>query len=333
MTRTVVVKAASRLHFGMLSFGQPDVRQYGGIGAMIDAPGVVVKLAPAEQFSAVGLHAERAATFARRAAEKLGHAKPLRCQVTVLAAPPEHAGLGLGTSLGLAVATAVAEWLGRPTRDPVVLSGLVDRGRRSAVGTYGFVQGGLILEAGKLADESLAPLVARVELPSQWRFLLLRPPVPPGLSGSDEQQAFAELPPVPHEVTAQLCQEALLHLVPAARLRRFDEFSQSVYRYGYLAGTCFATAQGGAYANERLTQLVTLLRRWGIAGVGQSSWGPTLFALLPDRSQAEALMAQLRAHQETCDLELTLAAPVGRGAEITVTAEDPTRDVAAKSPR
>ena len=38
--RTVLITAPSRLHFGMLSFGHAEERQFGGVGAMIDAPGL-----------------------------------------------------------------------------------------------------------------------------------------------------------------------------------------------------------------------------------------------------------------------------------------------------
>jgi beta-RFAP synthase len=315
------VTAASRIHFGMFSFGRADSRQFGGVGAWIDAPGVVVRVEEADEFSAIGLHAARAAAFAELTSRALGLSQPPTCAVRVVSAPPEHTGLGLGTSLGLSVAAALAAHVGRPTSDPATLAAYVRRGRRSAVGTYGFALGGLIVEAGKYASQWLAPLVARVEMPSAWRFVLLRPSARAGLAGSDEQRAFNRLPPVPEDVTDRLCREALLHLMPAAREGRFDEFSASLYRYGHLAGTCFAAAQGGPYAGPRLQTLVDWLRGRGIEGVGQTSWGPTLFALLPDQAQAETLVAELRRDDATRDLDLTIAAPQNRPARVAV-AED-----------
>ena len=37
-SQTLQITAASRLHFGLLSFGNPDLRQYGGVGVMVDRP-------------------------------------------------------------------------------------------------------------------------------------------------------------------------------------------------------------------------------------------------------------------------------------------------------
>jgi beta-RFAP synthase len=318
---SVTVTAASRIHFGMFSFGRTDARQFGGVGAMIDAPGVVVRVEEADEFSATGLHAARAAAFAELTSRALDLPEPPECTVHVASAPPEHTGLGLGTSLGLSVAAALAAYVGRPTGDPKALADYVRRGRRSAVGTYGFARGGLIVEAGKYEAQRLAPLVARVEMPSAWRFVLLRPTTRAGLAGNDEQQAFNRLPPVPADVTDRLCREALLHLVPAAREGCFDEFSASLYRYGHLAGTCFAAAQGGPYAGPRLQTLVDWLRGRGIEGVGQTSWGPMLFALLPNQGEAESLVAELRRNDATRDLDLTIAAPQNRPARVAV-AED-----------
>ncbi|MEX0710858.1 MAG: hypothetical protein WD278_00825, partial [Pirellulales bacterium] len=45
----VHVTAPSRLHFGMLAFGQAGARQFAGVGAMIDSPGVRLSIAPGDR--------------------------------------------------------------------------------------------------------------------------------------------------------------------------------------------------------------------------------------------------------------------------------------------
>ena len=303
----------------MFSFGQPGVRQFGGVGAMIDRPGVVVRVSGgAEAFRAAGFNPARVERIVQQVAAASGWEKLPRCTVEVVAAPPEHAGLGLGTTLALAVAAGLTRLQEGQVGDAAELAPLAGRGVRSAVGSYGFQHGGLIIEGGKFAGDALSPLVAQIALPAAWRFVLLRPPTTAGLSGAQEQQAFTALPGVPHDVTERLCAEALLHMAPAARESRFDEFGASLYRYGHLAGMCFAGVQGGPYASSQLQQLVHLLRDRGIEGVGQSSWGPTLFALVPDQSQAEALVADLQQQPETRDCDLQIAAPQNRGATIEV---------------
>ncbi len=293
MIRQVHVTAPSRLHFGMFSFGQPDVRQYGGVGVMVDRPGIELTLRRADKFSATGAMADRVEQFASRVAQAHGWNSLPACEFEVRSVARQHTGLGVGTSLGLSVAAGLRALFELPEGTPEELARESGRGLRSAVGTYGFCQGGLIVEAGKHATECLAPLVRRVALPDAWRFVLIGSDAAEGLAGARETEAFASLPPVPESVTNELCREAMLHLVPAAVEGVFDEFSESLFRFGRLAGSCFAGTQGGAFASPRLAQLVETIRSLGVAGVGQTSWGPTLFTLLPDVHEANVLAKQI----------------------------------------
>jgi beta-RFAP synthase len=315
----ITVRSPSRLHFGLLSFGGPSGgprRQFGGVGAMVERPGVELRITPAESFEAVGLHAGRVREFAALWArfESLGELPP--CRIEVTAAPQQHVGLGVGTQLGLSVAAGLSARAGRPNRSPLELAASVGRGRRSAVGSYGFAHGGLIVERGKLPGEPLAPLDFRAELPPVWRFVLVRPLGDVGLSGSDEQHAFRELPSVPPEVTELLRQELRLRLLPALAERDFHRFSESLYRFGAAAGECFAARQGGPFNGPLLTQLVQRMRTLGVTGVGQSSWGPTLFALLPDEPQAADFAARLQ-REATIPLDVTITTPNNTGAQVS----------------
>lgn len=314
--RSVLVTAPSRLHFGMFSFGQPGERQFGGVGAMIDRPGLHLRIAEAPNFETVGSLAERARDVALQVFDRLDLADPPRCRIELLQAPTEHVGLGAGTQLALSIAAGLNAYLGNAPLEPAALARLAGRGERSAIGTYGFVHGGLLVEAGKRPGELLSPLVALVPLPSAWRFVLVIPRVEQGVHGLDERQAFGELPPVPVETTTELRQLAADLLVPAADSEQFDEFSAALFRYGHAAGLCFARFQHGAFATERLHRLVAKLRQMGIQGVGQSSWGPTVFALTANETTAENLVQSLRGLPEAEGCDLVATAPDNRGARI-----------------
>ena len=110
----VRVRAPSRLHFGLLSFGVPGERQFGGVGVMVDAPGLTISLRPADRLSAAGPLAERALHFARQfAATGSGRqVRPAsrRCHIEIESAPPEHVGLGTGTQLGWPWPRAWPDW-------------------------------------------------------------------------------------------------------------------------------------------------------------------------------------------------------------------------------
>ncbi len=324
-SQVIRVTTPSRLHFGLFSFGYEAAeevnrspRQFGGVGAMIAGPGITVKLKAAERLEVAGPLADRAARFARLATAALGVVGEPACRIEIASAPREHVGLGTGTQLALAVAAAMHAFFGRPPPLPADLARTVGRGQRSAIGTHGFAAGGLLVEAGKRTVGEVSPLVARAELPGEWRFVLLIPRTTAGLSSDDEREAFFRLPPVPREVTKALAAEALLHLLPAAVEADFGEFSRSLYHYGQLAGNCFAAQQHGAYHNPHTAELAAQLRELGVEGVGQSSWGPTLFALLPDEPSAQDAAARLQARTDLSDYECQIVAPNNHGARLDV---------------
>src|SRR5262249_44790652 len=136
-------------------------------------------------------------------------------RLVVEQAAPEHAGLGTGTQLGLAVAGLLAASWGLDL-SAAELARRVGRGLRSALGGYGFEQGGFLVEPGKRSDEGLSPLAARVAFPEAWRLVLALPRQAPGLHGPDEQEAFRRLAesgaPLP---TDALCRLVLLGMLPA----------------------------------------------------------------------------------------------------------------------
>ena len=179
-----------------------------------------------------------------------------------------------------------------------------------------------MVEAGKHVTGELSPLVARVELPADWRFVLLMPKMATGLFGDEERAAFAHVPPVPPVVTAALAEESLLNLLPAAIEADFAEFSRSLYRYGQLAGQCFATQQQGAFLDHRTAELAQLARKLGTEGVGQSSWGPTLFAAVADEAAGHELLERLAARADLSDMDCRIVRPDNAGAQIDVTRGD-----------
>jgi beta-ribofuranosylaminobenzene 5'-phosphate synthase len=312
----VEVDAPSRLHFGMFSFGQPNTRQFGGVGVMIDRPGLRLRIVKADRFSTSGPLRDRVQTTVELLTAAWHLHEPPACHIEVLAAPPEHVGLGTGTQLALAVCGGVNAFVGREPLDAPALAALAGRGGRSAIGTYGFVRGGFLVEGGKSAAETLSPLEHRVELPEAWRFVLICPHGEQGLSGEAERRAFGDLPPVPLPITRELRREVAEELIPAAVAGQFDRFGQSIYRFGCQAGLCFAARQNGPFAGASIARIVAAIRELGVAGVGQSSWGPTVFALLDSEQAAVQFAGDMRKILDARGT-VVIARPNCRGARIT----------------
>lgn len=286
--RSVTVTAPSRLHFGLFAFDAREGPSYGGAGLMIEEPHACVRVDAAERFAVAGPAADRVAAVARRLVESGLLAALPPCRVEVVAAPPQHSGFGVGTQLALSVATAVLRYHGATPPDVASLAALVGRGRRSAIGTHGFAQGGLLVDAGKQTAGEVAPLAARVELPAAWRVILLECERSPSVSGDAEERAFARLPPVDRETSERLRRLAMEEIAPAAAAGEFERFARAVSRFNADSGACFAAVQGGPYASPIAARWVQRFARLG-AHAGQSSWGPTLFAFAEDEPRAAAV--------------------------------------------
>ena len=313
----------------MFSFGAPGTRSFGGVGVMLDRPGVVLRVRRANRLEARGPLSERVLEFARRVIDAW-HMDDVGASFEVASVPPSHAGLGSGTQLALAVAAALRhffkeggverraavlqhpaeeslessapEWV-FDVRDAIDLARVTGRGRRSCVGVYGFTRGGLIVEAGRHVggdsggdDDShreFSPMVARARLPGAWRCVVIAARGSAGLHGDAERAAFGRLPPVPADVTAGLTKIALVDLLPAAVEGKFEEFAAAVRAYGELAGKPFETESATLPHAAATAQLLELLHELGIVGCAQSSWGPTVIACCPSLEMAGALAETL----------------------------------------
>ncbi len=315
----VEVTAPSRLHFGLMSFGHPNQRQFGGVGLMIDQPSVRLEVTACPAFRASGPHSERVESLARSWADFHALEEIPACHLRVDGIPPLHTGLGVGTQLGLSVAAGLTAFHKFTMPSPSELAISVGRGARSAVGTHGFGQGGLIAEGGKLAGERISPLDCRLAVPEAWRFVMICPRTFVGLSGDSERQAFSALPSIPAERTLLLQAEARDHLLPAAVRHDFRQFSESLYRYGRGSGECFAEQQGGPYNGPLLTNIVETIRGLGVQGVGQSSWGPTIYCVLESEATARALGTRLESEYSKDEFRVWLSAPNNKGVHIQVT--------------
>ncbi len=295
----VRVHAPGRLHLGFLDPGGSLGRRFGSLGLVVDGFETVVELrrADADACAAEAGADPRALERARRHLDALrratGDATPL--QLRLVATLPAHAGLGSGTQLALAVGHAFAAVTGRRTTTPEIAR-LTGRGLRSGVGIAGYDLGGLLLDGGPAADGSPAPLLSRVALPAAWRVLLVLDRGCEGLSGEREKQALAALPPLPRAAAADLCHQVLMRVLPGAACGDFDAFAAGLTALQQVLGAHFAPAQGGsAYTSPAVARVLGWIADHAPAAVGQSSWGPTGFAVLPSPAAAEAALAAARA--------------------------------------
>jgi beta-RFAP synthase len=268
-------------------------RRFGGIGAGLPTPSLRLHAARADRLDASGPGAARALEFGRRFLAHHGIASG--ASIAVDRTIPEHAGLGSGTQLALAVARALAELYALPT-DVAQLARAVGRARRSAIGTWLFAGGGFVLEGGRrVGSDGPAPLLARLAIPDAWRCVLAVPSSAPGVSGDAESTAFAELPTPSDEDVQRVSHLVLMALLPALVEGDIAAFGSALTEIQCINGRWFAPAQGGAFAPGESARLVERMREWGVPGVGQSSWGPAVYGIVQSEEAADMLAERVRA--------------------------------------
>jgi beta-RFAP synthase len=218
----------------------------------------------------------------------------------------------------MAVARSIAVAAGRDL-DAVELARLIGRGQRSAVGIHGFAHGGLLVEGGKRSADAIAPLIAGMAFPTAWRILLVIPQELHGDHGPREEAAFRALAGGSADLrrTEALCRLVLLGMLPALAERDLDGFGEALYDFNRRAGEWFRAWQGDLYAHPRITQLVEAIRGTGLArGVGQSSWGPTVFAIVAADVAHELHHWLLR--QRACAAEEMIVTPAANGGAVAI---------------
>ncbi|MCB1718220.1 MAG: GHMP kinase [Candidatus Competibacteraceae bacterium] len=293
---SVRVTAPARLHLGFLDLNGGLGRRFGSLGLALEQPAYRLHLTASSRLTVQGPDAARAERYARTLSKQLGW--PDGVHITIEQAIPAHSGLGSGTQLALAVGMGIARLFALPA-EPARVASMLQRGARSGIGIGTFAQGGFILDGGhREATAEPPPIIARIPFPEAWRVVLIFDRNRQGFSGGDEQRAFTELPLFPEEQAARLCRLVLMQALPSLLEADFSSFGSAVSTIQQAVGDYFAPVQGGRFTSPAVTAVLNELARERV-GLGQSSWGPTGFALCENDTDASRLLARLKARWTT----------------------------------
>lgn len=320
----ITVTAPARLHFGLFSVGDISERKFGGLGLMVEQPQTIVHCTPNDHLEITGAGSEDATKTVRSFFAKLqpeltskfaiSDASEFPCHLHIETIPPRHSGFGSGTQLALATASALSQSIGLPLQTPEDMAATLERGKRSAIGTYGFFRGGFLVDRGKLTDEILAPLDFQSDFPDSWKIVLLRLKNCQGFFGDHEVSAFNQLPPSSEQHRTEMIEMVKREIIPGVLQKNYDQFAEAIYQFGRRSGLMFASVQGGAYQSNSVADLVNQVRSFGVKGVGQSSWGPCVFAITQDDIQTNELTKSLYDCYGN-DLEIIITKAANQGSQ------------------
>lgn len=310
----VTVTVPARLHVGFLDLEGGLGRRFGSLGIALAEPVTRVRLERGPP-GVSGPDAERAGVHLERMRAHLGLGP--RLHLAVEAAIPGHVGLGSGTQLALAVGVAASRLAGAPA-DARELAALLDRGARSGLGIASIEGGGVVLDGGRRPNGGPPPVIARLPLPEAWRVLLVLDGGRHGLHGLAEAAAIAALPSFPAARAAHLCRLMVMQALPALAEADLDGFGTAVAELQRVIGDHFAPAQGGRYLSPPVAAVLEWLADQGVRGVGQSSWGPTGFALIGSAGEAERLAGAASVRFGASGLRFQVVEGRNRGAQVEV---------------
>jgi len=300
----VTVTTTARLHMGFFDLNGDLGRKFGSIGVSLDSPMTELNAWRTKDFSAEGHEAECAIKLAKKLMKALNlqGGMHLRLVQTI----PQHAGLGSGTQMALAVGLALGRLYGLQLNINDVAR-LAGRGERSGIGLGAFAEGGVVIDGGRGKQTLMPPVIARTDFPEAWRIMLIFDHADSGMHGAQEVEAFRILPEFPADIAAKMCRHVLMQALPALAEHDLASFGAAIQELQAYTGDYFAPAQGGRYTSPRVADVLKWLSRRDIACYGQSSWGPTGFAVVASQNEAKNLMQKLQvqfSHETTLEFRL-----------------------------
>jgi len=294
----VAVEAPVRLHLGFYRRCSPlSGLRLGGVGVAADLEGLTTRVVlDADSAAGDKLRVEAPSSCLKDALEAAQRAAGLYRvggRLRVVDCLPRHVGLGSTTQLVASIYAAFGAAVGVDVEEAVMASG---RGRFSGVGVGVFLRGGLVADTGLKPGTHVARPMAW-SWPPPWGIVVAIPRVEQSklVAEGPEEDATMEAVLGSNKCSLHNSYAVLLDAVFAgAAMADFELFVQGVELLEEATAELFGEKQGGAYCCSEAEEAARALRSIGARGVGQSSWGPTVYGFFPSRGSAVAAAARLR---------------------------------------
>lgn len=308
--------APARLHMGFIDLSGSLGRHFGSIGVALNEINTRLSVGYSDQLKLTGIPSDRALKSIKLLCSTLNVSDKLHLELT--SSIPEHVGLGSGTQMSIALGLAISAYygLGLDVRD---IARLTARGTRSGIGIATFELGGLVVDGGRGEHTLTPPVISRMNVPEDWRFILVFDKRGQGLHGDAEIQAFKELPPFPHQEAARLCYLLMMQGLPALAEDNLGLFGDVITQLQSSVGEHFASAQGGVFTSQEVAAAMQFLQQQGAVAIGQTSWGPTGFCAVQGGDLAEQLKQQVEQKFTCCEnLSVLVVSARNTGGEVRV---------------
>ena len=277
----ISIRSPARLHLGLIDPSGTLGRKYGSVGVAIKEPSVEIHAEKSEEITVTkssGVEIPRAEVkgFAKRVLDRYGIDGGMKIEIK--RDIPKHVGLGSTTQMALSVGTASTKLYGIES-SPRDLAGLLGLGKISGIGTATFEAGGFIVDCGIGEKQSVPPVLARLDFPEDWRFVVVTPSERRGLGEREEEMVLRGISVPPGRVS-NICKLLFMKMIPAVVERDIGSFGEALTEIQVLVGKSFARYQHGLFYSRLGERLTKFLLKKGARGIGQSSWGPTVYGIV-----------------------------------------------------
>ncbi|WGI17690.1 beta-ribofuranosylaminobenzene 5'-phosphate synthase family protein [Methanonatronarchaeum sp. AMET-Sl] len=269
---SVIVSAPARLHLGFINLSDEYPLRYGGVGLAIQEPRNKFKIKKSNQTTIKtnqNIPESHIESIRERTEKIVRYLGVGGVEVEVESVIPMHKGFGSGTQTTLSILTAIKHLYDTEVDVELVAEDL-GRFKYSRVGLNTFRDGGFVVEAGETGQ------IYRTNFPKEWKILIAVPPGT-GVSGKKEQKALQKLLPTTPRYTEKVSAEILCRMIPSIN-KDLQEFNKAIHNIQQQMGQTFKPIQNGQYATKKGQKLTKKLQKIS-KGVGQSSWGPTIYQI------------------------------------------------------
>ncbi|OUJ19321.1 putative sugar kinase [Methanonatronarchaeum thermophilum] len=290
----IQITTPSRLHFGFLNLNKQ--KNLGGIGLTIQKPNNKLTIQKTNKTTI-----KNGNTQIKNKTQQIVHHLDLPgLEVEVESYIPPHKGFGSGTQTTLALLTATKK-LYKPKLDIEKVAKELGRLKYSRVGLNAYLHGGFILEMGQKNKTYIE------KFPENWQ-ILIAVPKGKGEHGNKETKSIQETLPI-KGYSERVSSEIITRMIPAIG-KDLHTFGKSLNKVQREMGKAFKEIQGDTYSTPEGQKLVQQLKKYTPA-VGQSSWGPAIYAIL-ENDVDEAFETA----KKTVD-NVFITKPNNKGAKIT----------------
>ncbi len=298
----MIIRTPSRLHMTLIDLNGSYGRANGGIGLTIGKPNLTLKLEESEKGITLEFNENISNDDIKHECNKkiLGSADKMLSyfdldvgfHFTVEEAYLPHSGLGSGTQTSLATAKLICENINKDLNG-VELGNILGRGGSSGVGTFSFDHGGFIVDGGHNLKEKgtvipsvvspakIPQFIGRYDFPEEWDVVVAIPQADHSVTGEKEVDLFKNNCPVPIRDVEQLSHLIFMNLLPFLLEKDIESFGSVINKIQELG---FKKVEVGLQP-PKIRSLMENMREFGAYGVGMSSFGPSIYAIIDKKNQ------------------------------------------------